>query len=125
MKLAIIAASLILAGSAQAQSLKEKYELSERCGKQAAERFAKLLSDVYQQPSRYENHYNSRLNRCFYLETYFDHNVFGPITEVTTLIDLHENRELGKYQTPLGKDWQMRCEVQRKECKTEEEWRAL
>ena len=33
MKLAMIAVSLVLAASAQAQSLKEKYELSERCGK--------------------------------------------------------------------------------------------
>ena len=29
----------LLASGAQAQSLKEKYELSDRCGKQAAERF--------------------------------------------------------------------------------------
>ena len=32
---------LMLATSAQAQSLKEKSELSERCGKQAAEHFEK------------------------------------------------------------------------------------
>ena len=33
--------SLLFASGAQAQSLKEKYELSERCGKHAAETFAK------------------------------------------------------------------------------------
>ena len=32
---------LVLATGAQAQSLKEKSELSEKCGKQAAERFEK------------------------------------------------------------------------------------
>jgi len=59
MKLAIIAASLILAGSAQAQSLTEKYELSERCGKQAEERYAKEVESRVLVTVDYENHYNS------------------------------------------------------------------
>jgi hypothetical protein len=37
----IIIASLILAGSAQAQTATEKYDLEERCGKRAAEVHAK------------------------------------------------------------------------------------
>jgi proteasome assembly chaperone (PAC2) family protein len=46
MKLSMIAAILVVAGSAQAQSLTEKYELSERCGKQAEERYAKEVESV-------------------------------------------------------------------------------
>jgi hypothetical protein len=66
MKLAMIAASLVLAGSAQAQSLKERYELSERCGKQAEEAFEKRLkSEVPEEGHQitwgHKNHYNFRL----------------------------------------------------------------
>jgi hypothetical protein len=74
MKLAIIAASLILIGSAQAQTATEKYDLEQRCGRRAAETFAKDWEGGTpgirkgNTTANYENHYNSRLNKCFYLE---------------------------------------------------------
>jgi hypothetical protein len=127
-QLAIALLSLVLATEAQAQSLKEKFELSERCGKQAAERFAKFQSEhgLSSQPFNYENHYNSPLNKCFYLETFF---LLGSepssVTIVKTLVDLHENREIGRYHKPRENDRQRRCSVQEKQCTSEEEWRSL
>src|SRR5258707_8978941 len=67
--------ALLLFGTAsKAQPNKEQYELQERCGKRAAEFFAKAwASEVSntasgQTRANYENHYNSRLNKCSYLE---------------------------------------------------------
>src|SRR5262249_32064765 len=128
MQLAMIAASLILAGSAQAQSLTEKYELSERCGKQAAEVFVKegkgnFMNSAGQAFDNYENHYNSRLNICFYLETSNVLQREEPPQTTMVLRDLNENRKLAgflKYGDRVGNCW-----VLDKYCTTEEEWRAL
>jgi hypothetical protein len=129
MKLAVIAASLILAGSAQAQSLKEKYELSERCGKQAAAEFAKdwgpgTVFNKGKTIARYENHYNSRLNKCFYIEVSDTYEPGKPPIRALRLYDLHENRELAGYVN-LGVPLPVHCYVEQKPCEREEEWRAL
>jgi len=64
MKLAMIAASLALAGSAQARTATEKYNLQEQCGTQAAETFRKYWgigiseTNTGQIIGKYENHYN-------------------------------------------------------------------
>ena len=62
----------VFATGAQAQSLEE---LSERCGKLAAEVFQKkwgngtlTSADGRTITSKYQSHYNSRLNKCLYLE---------------------------------------------------------
>jgi len=132
MKLAIIAASLILAGSAPAQSLKAKYELSERCAKWAKEVFEKDWgTGVYSNPAdqywiigSYENHYNSRLNKCFYIEIEQIHNR-GQKLKMMILRDLNENIEIAGYSRVEGQAFVL-CSVQGKEaCKSEEEWRAL
>jgi hypothetical protein len=107
MKLAVIAASLVLIGSVQFQSPKEQYELSERCGKQAAENFKEIWGEpnyfgkgtaTAQAIITYENHYSLRLNTCFYLQTRF-------VTEIKfkelLLYDLHENREIASYRGPF------------------------
>jgi len=115
--------SVVLATGAQAQSLKEKYELSERCGKLAAETFAKDQED--QSPSgraNYENHYNSRLNKCFYMEVTNHERGKEPLRAMR-LYDLSEGREIAGYH-----EWGnalVYCWVQGKYCRNEEEWRAL
>jgi hypothetical protein len=59
---------------AQAQTATERYNLQERCGKFAAEVFAKEWgtgfsnTDNGQTIADYRNHYNFRLKKCFYLE---------------------------------------------------------
>ena len=91
------------------------------------EEFAKFLIEHgrFQQPSSYENHYNSRLNRCFYLEAFLLHGNEPSLTRMMRLIDLHDNREIGRYSKSLTNDFDMACQVQEKQCKTEAEWRAL
>jgi hypothetical protein len=123
MKAILALLSLVLASGAQAQSLKEKYELSERCAKQAAETFAKDWEG--QSPSQranYENRYNSRLNKCFYMEVTYHERGKEPLRAMR-LYDLNENREIAGYH-----EWGnalVYCWVQEKKCRNEEEWRAL
>jgi hypothetical protein len=72
MKALLALLSLVPASGAQAQPLIDKYELiSERCGKRAAEIFKKGQEETTGltiAADNYENHYNSHLNKCFYLE---------------------------------------------------------
>jgi hypothetical protein len=93
MKLAMIAVSLVLIGSAQAQTLKEKSELSERCGKQAAERFAtkEWAGAPGYTTVEYQNHYSSKLTKCFYFEI-TDGRTEKSIVRLIRLLDLNENK---------------------------------
>ena len=122
--LGVLLSLVLFATGAQAQSLNEKSELSERCGKRAASAFAERLQGV--QPgvateagnvANYENHYNSRLNKCFYLETLVVFHKEG-VHNSMTIFDINENKEYGAYISGT-------CYVQTKRCKTEEEWRTL
>jgi hypothetical protein len=124
MKLAMIAASLILAGSAQAQSLKEKDE-HEKCGKQAVETFKKTWGEpVYNGNQKatinHESHYSLRLNKCFYLQTQIYYVTESDKIKDMTFYDLHENREIGTYSNGIAL-----CSVQGQQCTSEQEWRAL
>jgi len=124
--------SLVLATGAQAQTAKEKSELSEQCGKQAKELFEKErgtgvsnLADGWQ-INNYENHYNFRLNKCFYLETsnIWHRDKPAPSDKLMKLLDLHENRQIAIY-SKIERNAFVACLVQDKQCKSEEEWRAL
>src|SRR5436309_5735699 len=120
----VVGLTLLVSG-AQAQNPKEKYELSERCGKQAAEVFAEEWgeeeSSQHSSRGNYESHYNSRLNKCFYLETL---DIFGtPPSKMTRLFDLNENRMIGEYIKRAGGDPYVFCRVRQKRCKSEAERR--
>jgi hypothetical protein len=134
MKLAMIAASLVLIGPAQAQSVKEGYELSEQCGKQAEETFRKYWrsgifeTDIVQIIVKYENHYNYRLKKCFYLEISDSYERGQSPSRLMRLYDLHENKEIGGFLSTtvfLLEEKTAQCSVQEKECRSEKEWRAL
>ena len=121
---ALAALSLVLlVTGAQAQTATEKYEheLSALCGKQAAATFAKEWGGSSFNVT-YENHYNFRLNKCFYLVI---HNERGnDRLRSRTLLDLNENREIFNY-SKLGGDASVVCWMrgeQGNQCKTEEEW---
>ena len=108
-----------------------QYELQERrCGKQAAEVFAKRWgsgvknSVAGQSVANYENHYNSRLNNCIYLEIANTYNAGLPSFMWMKLIDLNENREIAVYSKGEGVASAF-CLVQAKWCQTEAEWRTL
>jgi hypothetical protein len=131
---------LVLATGAQAQSPNEKSELNEQCGKRATEVFTKKWDDQVSVPTdtgwtftTYQNHYNSRSNKCFYLlkreghwGNYRDNR---GLYKIIMLVDLDENRGIGSYEgrttEPTMEEKVIVCSVQDKECKSEEEFRAL
>jgi hypothetical protein len=123
--------SLLLASSAETQSAKEKYELSAQCEKRAAERFEREWgngvfnhADGRQTISKYEHHYSTRLNKCFYLEIRDTFQSGKAPLRMMNLVDLHENRTTGRYSKIAGDKFGV-CLVQDKQCKTEEEWSEL
>jgi hypothetical protein len=119
-RLATALLSLAFATGVQAQSLIDKYELSERCGKRAAEVFTKGKEEttgLILAADNYENHYNSHLNKCFYLEIHQTGE-----TKSLRLFDLNDHKEIGIYVGGLGVQ---RCALQDKQCTSEAEWRAL
>ena len=123
----------LLASGAWAQSLKEKYELSAQCGMLAAETFRKYwgsgisTSSTGQIIGKYENHYNYRLNKCFYLEISDSYERGKSPFRLMRLYDFQESREIGVFvgTTVFLEEKTAHCLVQGKQCKTEEEWRAL
>ncbi len=133
MKRTLIAATLAAAVlPVQAQTAREKYELQERCGRRAAEVFAKEwgsgisnTKDGGQIIGNYENHYNSRLNKCFYLEMSDSYQRGKAPFRLLRLFDINENREIGTYAKTQAEAFGLSCVVQEKQCLSEEEWRAL
>jgi hypothetical protein len=124
--------ALLLFGTvAHAQPNKEQYELQERCGKRAAEVFARDwpsgVSNTASGQTRanYENHYNSRLNKCIYLEISNSFQRGEPPFRLMRLFDLNENREIATYMKSEGDAFAFLCSVQDKGCRTEAEWRTL
>jgi|SRR6516164_4147829 hypothetical protein len=125
-RIATVLLSLVLATEAQAQTLKE---LSEKCGKQAEEAFEKRLkSEVSEEGHQItwgENHYNSRLRKCFVLEAREDVERGVRERKQLKLIDLQGNREIGVYVFVYRQTTTTDCSVQGKQCNNEEEFRAL
>jgi hypothetical protein len=134
--IAFVFGGLCLLGAAYAEPNKVLYELQERCGRQAADTFKKEFganvtnTKEGQTVANFENHYNARLNKCFYLES----SLIVPTKDrkdrksstILRLFDLHENREFGSYfqfDAPSGQV--MQCEVGGTSCRSEQEWRAL
>jgi hypothetical protein len=83
------------------------------------------LSDDGQTIANYLNHYNFRLNKCFYLErstTYPRSKDEGQFNS-SRLFDLQERREIGTYQQL--EDEVVLCDVQGKECHSLLEYQTL
>jgi hypothetical protein len=126
-KVAILTGAILAAAvstTTYAQPNKEAYELHERCGRRAAEMFEKDFGpnpNNGQVLGNYENHYNTRLNKCFIVEstTEFLHDP-GKTTTMKTLelVDVNENKLYGSFNL-------LECVVNGKTCHSEEEWRTL
>src|SRR5262245_56204708 len=101
----LFSAVAVWATVAQAQAETESYNPQERCGKLAAEVFAKEWgtgvsnTDDGQTIADYRSHYNFRLKKCFYLElsTTFPRGGDRHPLSSSRLYDLHESREIGDY----------------------------
>jgi hypothetical protein len=117
--------------TAKAEPNKVLYELQERCGKKASDTFKNEVgtnitktSEGGTMISNYENHYNGRLNKCFYLQSATIIPKDRNTSRSLQLFDLHENREVGTYFS-FDKGSVMQCQVGNEFCHTEQEWRAL
>jgi hypothetical protein len=97
------------------------YPLQVKCEKLAAETFGRKTSD--EDRVDYRAHYNGRLNKCFYAETYISLTPVGINTWVY-LSDLQENRIYGGFHksTNLGFFY---CNLQDKQCHSVAEWNEL
>ena len=124
MKAIGVLVSLVLASGAQAQSLKEKSELSEQCGKKAAELFEKSWGKREDELNHYASHYNSRLNKCFYVEWTNSLKDGFPFF-YSILYDLNENKEYGSYAMWMKFPEKPLCQVQMKSCESQDEWAEL
>ena len=134
MILIVLAGFVPLSGVCEG-SAKVDYELQERCGKQADEFFKREYgkSGVFntedgQAIAGYRNHYNKKLNKCFFLLTYQDlpyKTKKNPSSTVRTLYDINENKEYGEFFQRLGDNHPTECKVSGKLCQSEKEWDAL
>jgi hypothetical protein len=105
---------LMLTGTMAAAELNVTlYQLQKNCEKLAAETFNRETADDEDRID-YRAHYNARLNKCFYAETYISPTPGGVNTWVY-LSDLQENRIYGGFHrsTNLGLFY---CGLQDKEC---------
>ena len=109
------------------------YDLRERCGHTAREWFKQFYgsgatnSASSSAQSGYENHYDSKLNRCFarLTTTSADRDaktrkIISTVT--TTLADVDENAELGTYSATLGPLHQLECQTDAGSCANRNEW---
>ena len=135
-----IALIIILAGLAPlresyAATPKEDYELQERCGKRTDELFKReygtsgvINTKDGQALVGYRNHYNKKLNKCFFLLTYSDLPYKNKKTAASTqisLYDISENREYGSYFIRVVDKLPIHCKVLDKLCRSEQEWNSL
>ena len=119
--------------NAAAVSAREAYELSEKCGKEAREWFRQFYGNGEQKTpdytgmSNYTNHYNPKLNQCFALVATFgslkDAKTHSSrFSDVKTLVQVNENKEVGTYFkfSDMGKP--MQCSVADQPCDSQEAW---
>ena len=105
------------------------YELREKCSKDAAEWFKREHGEVdtlgFTIQNEYTNHYSEKLNRCFALWL----NAAFPGKDLSlknaALVDVNENREVGKYFSNSRNASYGKCSVANVSCASWDEWHAL
>jgi hypothetical protein len=98
------------------------YQLQENCEKLAAETFRRERANDEDRVD-YRAHYNARLKKCFYAETYISPTPVG-INMWVYLSDLQDNRIYGGFHrsTNIGLFY---CNLQNQQCHSETEWNEL
>lgn len=98
------------------------YQLQANCEKLAAETFDRETVDDGDRVD-YRAHYNTRLKKCLYAETYISSTPVGINTWVY-LSDLTKNQIYGGFHrsTNIGLFY---CSLEDKQCHTEAGWNAL
>jgi hypothetical protein len=124
----------LLSPTSFAQTTKERYELQERCGKRTAEVFK---ADYGQQimPDQdgtlvfnYRNHYNTTLNKCFFLEItkILAYRAKTPYSATMyRLYDIDENKEYGSFYKRSDATSPTDCRILDKSCASEAGWELL
>ena len=139
----LLAAMIVCSGfaffsEAKAGTLKDEYELQERCGIRTEAWFKKEYGKdgITQREggfdvATYTNHYNLKMNKCLVLYKSVSHTYkkneksLDLNSEMTTLIlfDINEQKEYGGYFA-VGA-YSNDCNVDNKKCHTEDEFNAL
>lgn len=127
---ALVACLFVVTYPAHSQSNQERYALQERCSKQAAATFKAewggntVNSNGGQIRASYQNHYNERLNKCFYLEISTTYKRGAETFKTLRLFDINENRE---YATFAGTETQgdLICSIDEVHCSSEQEFLRL
>ena len=110
---------------------KVAYELQERCGNATKAEFNKSWGETgvvslktSTMVANYSNHYNTKLNKCYYLlSTSVSDNSPNSISiDTKALFDFNENISLGEYRVRGNKS---HCEFKGVECKSKEAFDAL
>ena len=112
---------------------KVEYE-RERCGKRAEDIWQKKFGVIDisntkdgQIISKYENHYNATLDKCFYLTR---SDIIGKkkVTKVERLFDVDENKEYGRFTGGNGDTFHICVMFVGKDthrCSSEDDWRGF
>jgi hypothetical protein len=125
---AFVVALLSVGSASYAQPNKEQYKLQERCDKLAKQKFiqdwgANGFVNVANGRTwaKYENHYNARLKKCFYLEVRSLELRQRQSNKINMLrlFDLNENKEYASFNKGAT------CEVRGKKCHSQLEWVEL
>src|SRR5262249_58247540 len=90
---AVFGILMLTATMAAAEPNVMHYQLQKNCDKLAAQTFHREMADDEGRVD-YRAHYNARLNKCFYAETYISPTPVG-INKWVYLSDLQENRIYG------------------------------
>ena len=128
----IVLSSLTILSNSEAGTIKEEYELHERCGKHAEEWFkheygkGSYKTDDGTAIAGYTNHYNSKLNICFILLSinYFAHQKAEKekYTHTEDLFDINEQKGYGSFYKNGDA---VICNVGDKVCPSIFQWNAL
>jgi hypothetical protein len=130
---AIILTAIAVVDSAYAASIKEVNALQERCEKKADEKHTRYYGDGIAKDGSgytgYTDHYNTKLNKCFYLEsaTGYAQNKDGKKSSfaMETLFDIDENKACGTYYKVGDDAHPFTCNIKGRICQSRKEWRKL
>lgn len=130
----LICLFLLLPTNTYCSSIKEDYELQEKCGQRCDEYFRKdygngIINDNNGQTmTNYTNHYNKKQNKCFFLvtSTHIPKEKKKDVTINRVLFDINENKEYGLFVTSSKKNVKPTvCFVSDKSCNSKDEWDLL
>jgi hypothetical protein len=112
-------------------SIKEDYELQEKCGRRCEEVFKKdhgngiINNEQVSGIITYHNHYNRKLNKCFYIveNVGVRKNQNNINYKMKFFWDINEMKSYGYFN--YGNNSDLSCDVLGKKCKSEREWDLL